>query len=90
MRKDSETYGQWIGEELSEDNRKIFFLPKGVAHGFLALTDNCKVQYSMSEFYHPEYSSGVRWNDPFFNIVWPIKFPTLSEKDEHWPLIKSK
>jgi len=88
LRKDSLTYGEWIAVELSEENKKMFFVPKGFAHGFQTLTDNCEMQYFMSEFYFPEHESGVRWNDPFFNIVWPIKNPILSEKDKNWPLMK--
>lgn len=87
LRKDSATYGQWVSRELSEDNKKMFFIPKGFAHGFQTLVDNCEVQYFMSEFYSPSHASGVRWDDPHFNIKWPNKNPTLSEKDKNWPLI---
>ncbi|MCX6720129.1 MAG: dTDP-4-dehydrorhamnose 3,5-epimerase [Candidatus Staskawiczbacteria bacterium] len=89
LRKNSETYGQWVSIELTEDNKKMLLIPKGCAHGFQTLTDNCEVQYFMSEFYSPEHASGVRWNDPVFNIKWPIKPPLFSEKDKNWPLIKS-
>lgn len=88
LRKDSLAYGHWVGEELSEENKKMFLIPKGFAHGFLALTDNCELLYFMSEFYSLGHATGVRWNDPFFNIKWPIKSPILSEKDKNWPLIK--
>jgi dTDP-4-dehydrorhamnose 3,5-epimerase len=87
LRKDLLTYGQWVAEELSEENKKMFLIPKGFAHGFQALTDNCELLYFMSEFYSPEHTSGIRWNDPFFNIKWPIQDPILSEKDKNWPLI---
>jgi dTDP-4-dehydrorhamnose 3,5-epimerase len=90
LRKDSPTYGQWVGEELSEDNKRMFLIPRGFAHGFQTLTDNCLLHYFMSEFYSSEYSSGVRWNDPFFNITWPLENPILSERDKNWPLIKIK
>jgi dTDP-4-dehydrorhamnose 3,5-epimerase len=90
LRKKSSTYGQWIGEELTEDNKKMIFIPKGFAHGFQTLSDNCEVQYFMSEFYSAEHASGVRWNDPFFNIKWPEKTQIISEKDKNWPLIKSE
>lgn len=86
LRKDSLTYGQWIAEELTEKNKKTIFIPKGFAHGFQALTNNCLLQYFMSEYYSPEYSAGFRWNDPTINIKWPIKNPKLSEKDKKWPL----
>jgi len=89
MRKNSPTFGQWIAEILSEENKKIMHVPKGCAHGFQTLKDNSIVEYYMSEFYSPEHYCGVRWDDPFFNISWPIKKPTLiSEKDQNWPLIK--
>jgi len=88
LRKNSPSYGQWLAIELNEENKKMFFIPKGFAHGFLSLADNSEVLYFMSEFYSPEYESGVRWDDPFFNIKWPIKNPILSEKDKNWPLIK--
>jgi len=88
LRKDSPTYGQWVSEELTEDNKKMFLIPKGFAHGFQTLTDNCEILYFMSEFYSPEHESGVRWDAPFFNIAWPIKNPILSENDKNWPLMK--
>jgi len=88
LRKNSPTYAQWVAEELTEDNKKMFLIPKGLAHGFQTLTDNCEIQYFMSEFYSPEYASGVCWNDFLFNIKWPIKNPILSEKDKNWPLMK--
>lgn len=88
LRENSPTYGRWVAVELSEDNKKMFLIPKGFAHGFQSLTDNSEILYFISEFYSPEYESGVRWNDPFFNIKWPIKNPILSEKDKNWPLIK--
>ncbi|MFH1461883.1 MAG: dTDP-4-dehydrorhamnose 3,5-epimerase [bacterium] len=88
LRTDSPTYGKWVAEELNEDNKKMFFIPKGFAHGFQALTNNCEVQYFMSEFYSPEHTSGVLWDDSIFNIKWPIKNLSLSEKDKNWPLVK--
>mgnify|MGYP001581526601 CR=1 FL=1 len=88
LRKDSQTYGKWLGEELTEDNKKMFYIPKGFAHGLQTLTDNCEVQYFMSEFYSSENASGVRWSDKFFDIKWPIKNAVLSEKDKNWPLVE--
>lgn len=86
LRTDSSTYGQWVAEELSEDNHKMFYIPKGFAHGFQTLTDNCEMQYFMSEFYSSEHASGVRWDDRAFNITWPLAVTDLSEKDKNWPL----
>lgn len=88
LRKDLPTFGKWIAEELSPENKKMFFIPKGCAHGFETLTDNCLVQYFMNEFYSPEHASGVRWDDPFFNITWPILNPKPSDKDKGWPLFQ--
>jgi len=88
LRKNSSTFGQWIVTELSEKNKKLFYIPKGCAHGFQTMTENCETQYFMSEFYSPKYASGVRWNDPFLNIFWPIENPISSEQDKNWPLIK--
>ena len=88
LRKDSKTFGRWIAVELTEENRKMFFIPKGFAHGFQSLRDNSEILYFMSEFYSPEHESGVRWDDPFFNIAWPIKNPILSENDKNWPLVE--
>lgn len=88
LREGSPTYGQWAAQELSEDNKKMFFVPKGFAHGFQSLTDNSETMYFVSEFYSPKNDSGVRWDDPAFNIQWPIKNPFLSEKDRNWPLVE--
>ena len=87
LRLDSSTCGQWVAEEISEQNKKMFFVSKGFAHGFQALTDNCEIQYFVSEFYSPKREGGIRWDDPFFKIKWPIKKIFLSEKDKNWPLI---
>ena len=87
LRPNSSTYGKWEAVELNENNKKKFLAPKGFAHGFQSLADNSEIQYFVSEFYSPECESGVRWNDPFFNIKWPIKNPFLSEKDKNWPLV---
>lgn len=90
LREDSPTYGQWLAQELSEDNKKMFLISKGFAHGFQTLTDNCEIQYFMSEVCSSGHSFGVCYNDPFFNIKWPIENPSLSEKDKIWPLVEQK
>lgn len=88
LRINSSTYGQWVGTELNSENKKMFFIPKGFAHGFQTLIDDCLVQYLMSELYQQRYATGVRWNDPNLNIDWPIKNPILSDKDRSLPLLK--
>lgn len=85
LRKNSPTFGKWVGEELSADNKKMLLIPKGVAHGFQTLEKNCTVEYFVSQFYSPQKESGVRWNDPMFKIKWPIKKAITSEKDGNWP-----
>lgn len=82
LRLDSPCYLQWLGVELTMENRQALFVPKGFAHGFLTLEDNTEVFYQMSEFYAPESARGVRWDDPIFNIAWPAPVKVISEKDQ--------
>lgn len=86
MRRESKTYGKWIGNILSAENQKMTYIPKMCMHGFQALEDNTIVQYPVSAFYEQSSVIGVRWNDPFFQIQWPIKKPITSEIDNNWPL----
>lgn len=89
LRPDSATFLQWIGVELTADNRTMFYIPKGFAHGFITLTDNTELFYQMSAFYAPNHARGVRWNDPLFGIDWPIEVTNISTKDstvaDAWP-----
>jgi dTDP-4-dehydrorhamnose 3,5-epimerase len=85
LRPDSKTLNQWFSYELSALNRAMVYIPKGFAHGFQTLTDECEVFYQMSEFYHPEKAQGVRWNDPAFGIIWPLRVTTISAKDAGYP-----
>jgi len=85
LRPHSATFREWISVELDAGNRRMLYIPGGVAHGFITLTDNTEVFYQMSEFYMPEYARGVRWDDPAFNIPWPIDVTTISEKDARYP-----
>jgi dTDP-4-dehydrorhamnose 3,5-epimerase len=85
LRPDSETYKQWFGTELSQENHKMIFVPEDCAHGFLTLRDNTEVFYQMSEFYHAEYAIGVRWDDPVFSIDWPDEVQVISDRDRDYP-----
>lgn len=88
IRKGSPAFGQWVGEELSEDNRRMLYLPRGFAHGFCVLSDEAEIEYFVwGGEYSPEHDRGILWNDSEINIDWPIKHPILSEKDMNQPLL---
>ena len=84
VRSDSPTYGKWIGVELSEKNYRMLYVPEGFAHGFITLEDETEVTYQVSEFYTPGAEQGIRWDDPAFNIEWPLDPKIISEKDKSW------
>lgn len=92
LRKNSKTYGKWVGVILSKDNHKQFMIPRGFAHGFVVLSETATFVYKCDEFYHPEDEGGIMWNDPEVGITWPYKEePLLSEKDKvHKSLKESK
>lgn len=85
LRPDSATFCRWEAVELTADNRRALYVPAGFAHGFQTLCDDAEVFYQMSEFYVPELARGVRWDDPAFDIHWPIDSPILSERDMAYP-----
>ncbi|MGI6084167.1 MAG: dTDP-4-dehydrorhamnose 3,5-epimerase [Acetivibrionales bacterium] len=88
LRKGSPTYKQWLSIELSAENKKQFFIPKGFAHGFLTLTDDVEVQYKTDEYYSPECDRSIAYNDTELNVQWGIDKPILSDKDKNAPLLK--
>lgn len=81
LRPKSQTFKEWFGVELSEDNHAMHYVPEGFAHGFQTLEDNSEVFYQISEFYKPEYSAGIRWDDKAFQITWPLKPTQISKRD---------
>lgn len=86
LRPDSPTFRQWVGCELSADNRLIMCIPPGCAHGYQTLADDTEVFYFVSAPYSPPHQRGVRWNDPAFGIVWPLGPPTsIHERDATYP-----
>lgn len=85
MRAGSETYKQWVAAELTAENQKMFYIPEGFAHGLITLHDNTEVFYQISEFYYPELSRGVRWNDPAFSIQWPMAPTVMADRDRNYP-----
>lgn len=92
LRKGSPTYGQWTSCELSEENKKMFFIPKGMAHGFLTLTDNVEFQYKCDELYNKDSEGGIRYDDSTINVDWNSLLngaePILSEKDKNAPTLE--
>lgn len=87
IRKGSPQYAQWTAVELSAENKKQLFIPRGFAHGFLTLTDDVEVQYKADNYYAPECDGNIRWNDPEIGVKWPFDPVILSEKDEKAPLL---
>jgi dTDP-4-dehydrorhamnose 3,5-epimerase len=85
LRENSHSLKKWFAVELNESNQRMLYIPKGFAHGFQTLEDNTEVFYQMSEFYYPEYSRGLRWDDPFFSIKWPEGERIISKKDQEYP-----
>lgn len=88
IRKGSPTYMQWEAVELSGENKKSFFIPKGCLHGFLTLTDDVEVMYKVDEFYSPADDRSVRYDDPELGVEWGDINPILSQKDMNAPLLK--
>ena len=87
LRTYSDTYGMWYGVELSEDNKKQFYIPEGFAHGFLVLSERAEFAYKRTDFYHPGDEGGLIYNDPDIGVEWPIAPDMqliLSEKDKKW------
>lgn len=85
LRPDSPTFGKSFGAELNSENRLMMYVPRGFAHAILTLRDDTEALYLVSNFYSPENERGLRWNDPRFNIEWPITPREVSEKDGKWP-----
>ena len=81
VRTDSSTFGRYVGAELSAENQKQLYIPTGMLHGFVVLSEEAEVEYKCSDFYDPASEVSVLWNDPEVAIQWPIDAPTLSERD---------
>lgn len=89
LRAGSSSFKRVFYLELSRENRRMLYIPRGLAHGFQTLEDDTEVQYFMSEYYHPEAARGIRWDDPGFDIPWPLGVSAISEKDLSYPNFKS-
>ena len=89
IRKTSPTFGKWVGEILSEENKNMLYIPAGFAHGFVVLSEEAELLYKASNEYSPANDRGIRWNDSDINIQWGINFePLISEKDSKQPFFK--
>lgn len=88
LRKGSPTYKQWISVELSDKNKKQFFIPRGFGHGFVTLTDDVEFVYKTDNYYNHESDRSIKFDDPEIGVEWGIKDPILSEKDKKAPLLK--
>jgi dTDP-4-dehydrorhamnose 3,5-epimerase len=89
IRQGSPSFGRWVGVELSEENKRMFYIPPSFAHGFVVLSETADVLYKCTKEYSPEDDRGIIWNDPDINIPWPVRDPILSEKDANFPLLKN-
>ena len=85
MRLDSPSYRKWTGVELTAENYRMLYVPERFAHGFQTLEDDTEVTYQVSQFYSPESERGVRYDDPVFQVEWPLPVEVISEKDIAWP-----
>ena len=85
IRRDSPTFGQWYGAELTQENQRQLWIAPGLAHGFVVTSETAHFHYKCTERYHPEDEGSIRWNDPELNVAWPISAPKLSAKDESAP-----
>jgi len=84
IRQDSSTFGAWVGEVLSADNKKQLWIPEGLAHGFLVLSDTAEFLYKTTDYYAPAHEQCIRWDDPTLGIKWPLaEAPRLSSKDQN-------
>ncbi len=91
IRRESQTYGQWFGLELSAENKKQLWIPAGLAHGFLVTSESAEFLYKTTDYYHPEHERSVLWNDPAIGIDWPLHLlsapPLLATKDANAPTL---
>ena len=88
IRRGSPTYGQWVGETLSEENLRMLYIPAGFAHGFCVLSEEAGLFYQITAEFAPELETGILWNDPTIGVQWPVTEPLLSSRDTQLPLLK--
>ncbi|HRU04654.1 MAG TPA: dTDP-4-dehydrorhamnose 3,5-epimerase [Candidatus Brocadiia bacterium] len=89
VRRGSPTFGRWVAQELSAENKLALYVPPGFAHGFCVLSESADFFYKCTDFYAPEHEHGILWNDPDIGIAWPVRDPILSAKDSRYPRLAS-
>lgn len=88
IRRSSPTFGRWVGESLSAENKRMLWVPPGFAHGFYVTAQTAEFQYKCTDYYAPEHERTIRWDDPTLSIAWPIQVqPLISKKDLHAPIL---
>ena len=87
LRKDSSSFLQWTGVELSAQNKKMLYIPEGFAHGFQTLSNDCELIYHHTAFYTPGAEGGIRYDDPAIGIEWPLVVADISDRDKNHPLL---
>lgn len=87
VRRNSPTFGSWVGVTLSASNFKQCYVPRGFAHGFCVVSEDAQVEYKCTDLYDPDGEIGIAWNDPTLGIIWPVAEPILSDRDRRHPLL---
>ena len=87
LRPNSETYKQWVSVELSEENKKQIFIPRGFGHAFITLTEDTEIEYKADNYYSPDHDAAILWSDPEIGIDWGVENPIVSDKDKAAPLL---
>ena len=91
IRKESPTFGKWVGERLSAENKRQLWIPAGFAHGFLVLSDSAEFLYKTTDYYSPQHEGAILWNDPAVGITWPLEGPpVLSAKDAQSSVLRAR
>ena len=89
LRAESPTFGRWVGCTLDADERSLFWVPEGFAHGYVVLSETADVVYKVTAEYAPQLDRGVRWDDPAIGIDWPVRDPIVSDKDRAQPTLEA-
>lgn len=87
LRRKSKTFGTWLGVRLSEENKRMLYIPRGCAHGYCTLSAETEFLYKVDAYYSPAHDAGIRWNDPAIGVAWPVEDPVVSDKDAKLPFL---